>query len=530
MTTPTEWRETIYREIDRRLHFYQNFEPGSGGDWQARRGSALEHYADELIEWASDWAWTYDPRNQNRDLPVYLPFHLAPRQREMLEWRQDVREREENGSIPKSRGTGASYLACTHHTHCWLFEDGFSGKLLGEKEEQVDKRGDPDSLFQKVRIELEFLPDWQWPDGFNEAEHDNHRRLINPQTGATIVGNIGQNPGRGGRGSMADIDEAAYIENLVEARRAMYNNCTTVFEISTFNGTGEPFYRRIQQVDDDKVFWITWQDIPFYDDDWYDKKRKEYEEAGDLAGLAQEVDADPEASVDNTVCPPEWVNAAIAWEPPEEAANGERRGSLDVAGSGSNENVYAERKGAIVEAVQTIDETNTTKTAREVRGLGNKRDIARLHYDDIGVGSGVGDSLVTLPTEPQFKVHPFVASDKPTDKEWPTGQTSADRFKNLRAECWWEMRLALKRTHEVVEGDADHDPATCLSLPDETPDDAELTSQMKQPRWEKDTSGRIQIESKQDMQSRGVPSPDHADALMQTFAPIDQDNGWVMLT
>jgi hypothetical protein len=43
------------------------------------------------------------------------------------------------------------------------------------------------------------LPDWMKPKGFVEKVHDNYMRIINPDNGATITGEAGDNIGRGGR-------------------------------------------------------------------------------------------------------------------------------------------------------------------------------------------------------------------------------------------------------------------------------------------------------------------------------------------
>ena len=61
------------------------------------------------------------------------------------------------------------------------------------------------------------------------------------------------------------------------------------------------------------------------------------------------------------------------------------------------------------------------------------------------------------------------------------------------------------------EGDQKHDISDLLLLPDNDPD---LCSQLSLPSWEWTASGRIQIESKNKLKHRGIPSPDHADALV----------------
>ena len=53
-----------------------------------------------------------------------------------------------------------------------------------------------------------------------------------------------------------------------------------------------------------------------------------------------------------------------------------------------------------------------------------------------------------------------------------------------------------------------------LKLPDSNSLQADLVSC----GYKHDSSGRVLLESKQDMRRRGVPSPDEADAVALTFA------------
>jgi len=45
-------------------------------------------------------------------------------------------------------------------------------------------------------------------------------------------------------------------------------------------------------------------------------------------------------------------------------------------------------------------------------------------------------------------------------------------------------------------------------------EDKELQAQLQNIKWWVDSTGRIQIESKEDMKERGVKSPDYADAAV----------------
>ena len=74
------------------------------------------------------------------------------------------------------------------------------------------------------------------------------------------------------------------------------------------------------------------------------------------------------------------------------------------------------------------------------------------------------------------------------------------RFQNARAEWYWGLRDRFEQGEIAI-----------------CPDD-ELAAQLAGIRYAIDSSGRIGIESKPDMRSRGIASPDIADALTLAFS------------
>ena len=71
-------------------------------------------------------------------------------------------------------------------------------------------------------------------------------------------------------------------------------------------------------------------------------------------------------------------------------------------------------------------------------------------------------------------------------------------YKNKRSEMWGDMREWLKSASIPV--------------------DRQLKSDLTGPAMKIDSSGAIQLEGKKEMTSRGLASPDAADALAVTFA------------
>lgn len=106
-------------------------------------------------------------------------------------------------------------------------------------------------------------------------------------------------------------------------------------------------------------------------------------------------------------------------------------------------------------------------------------------FIDAGQGGGVIDRLRQL----NYDVVEVHFGGRPTDQ----------RYLNKRAEMWFEMREWLKLGGAI-------------------PNRVDLKQDMAAPVYWFDAAGRIQLEPKDDIKKRGLPSPDLADALALTFA------------
>ncbi len=160
---------------------------------------------------------------------------------------------------------------------------------------------------------------------------------------------------------------------------------------------------------------------------------------------------------------------------------------VDVARYGNNETVIVWRKGAIARIHKVIRSSDTMSIVGEVIRAARELNAFRAKIDEVGVGAGVLDRL----REKNIPVMGINGS-RPAKE--------SDRFANLRAETYWHLR------ERFYEGDIDLDG------------DDELASQLSSLRYKVNSSGKILIESKEEMAKRGLPSPDKADALALAFA------------
>ena len=105
--------------------------------------------------------------------------------------------------------------------------------------------------------------------------------------GTIIKGEAGDNIGRGGRSSIYFKDESAFYERPDKIEAALSQNSDVKIDVSTPNGTGNPFYRK-RHGGQIPVFTFHWRQDPRKDQAWYDNQKRIL----DPVILAQEVDID----------------------------------------------------------------------------------------------------------------------------------------------------------------------------------------------------------------------------------------------
>jgi phage terminase large subunit len=482
------------------------------GDDPTKQAIEMEFCRRDVVAWVNRWGWTYDPREKR---PT-LPFDTFPRQAEFLLWIKDRDANRENGLAEKSRDVGFTWLCSFYALHCWLFNPGDSTGFGSRKLDLVDKIGDMDTILEKIRFGIRNLPYWMRPAGFTVGKHDGYCKIINPANGASITGEGGDSIGRGGRKSRYFVDEAAFLEHPALVEASLSANTDVRIDVSTPNGIGNPFYQK-RTKSTLPVFTFHWTHDPRKTPEWADKKRSDVGETI----WAQEYDIDYTASLSGICIPAKWVRAAVglvldcAGQGPFVRVDA----GLDVADDGANENVLVTRQGPLVRDVVAWSHLNTTASAWRARDECHSRNVHSLHYDVVGVGSGVKGTFATTEEPLRFTANGINGGSAPSGSMWPDGETSAKKFLNLRAESWWKVRVRFEKTFEHVTQGIAHPADEMISIPDH----GTLIAQLSMPLYFHTETGKVKIESKCDMRKRGVASPDYADALVYSFSePV----GW----
>lgn len=264
----------------------------------ARRSVGLQRVLLELCRrdirfWFRHFAWTFDPR-----LPQpHQPFELYPYQEDALQAVMASIEHGEDLLIEKSRDMGISWLILLTFQYYWLFREGSNFHLGSRKQEAVDRKGDISTLFEKLRYNLDWLPNWMKPAGWQASVHDNLLRLINPKNGNVITGeSSNENFGRGGRYKAVLFDEFPFWPGQEAAYASAGQSTPCRIVVGTPYGKNNRF-ADLRFGGKIKTLSIHWSLHPHKDQSWYEAQKSRMSEDE----IARELDINYNLSVKNRV-------------------------------------------------------------------------------------------------------------------------------------------------------------------------------------------------------------------------------------
>jgi len=157
---------------------------------------------------------------------------------------------------------------------------------------------------------------------------------------------------------------------------------------------------------------------------------------------------------------------------------------VDTAWMGNDRSAIARRQGQALLALRSYRQLGPMELVTTVCGQ-----AATWQPDCIFVDAGFLPGIYQGVTNLGYKALPVMFGDPPDEP----------RFANKRAEMWFGIR-------DWVRGGG--------AMPRST----ELAQDLCAPTYKVNANGKILLESKEDMRSRGLPSPDLGDALAVTFA------------
>jgi len=160
---------------------------------------------------------------------------------------------------------------------------------------------------------------------------------------------------------------------------------------------------------------------------------------------------------------------------------------VDIARFGDDKSVICVRKGLKILEIKKYQKFNTIEMARHIAVTQDEHEVGYTYIDVGNMGAGVVDHLKTAMGRHCTEAN---SGEKADDKA---------KYFNKRAEMWGRMRDWLKNA--------------------DIPDDTELIADLTNPEYDPNGKGQIVIETKKHMKGkqRNLPSPDVAEALLQTF-------------
>lgn len=162
----------------------------------------------------------------------------------------------------------------------------------------------------------------------------------------------------------------------------------------------------------------------------------------------------------------------------------------DPAGDGENDpdrTCIVMRRGRVVYRVEYHERLSAMQIAGKLAEYNRDLQPAMIFVDKGGLGHGIVDRLVEL----RIPVIGVLSSRAASDPE---------TYENKRAEMWWRMAQWFQ------------------DEPCRIPNDLALQADICAPMPKVSSNGRKLLEKKDDMQKRGIRSPDGGDALALTFA------------
>lgn len=226
-----------------------------------------------------------------------------------------------------------------------------------------------------------------------------------------------------------------------------------------------------------------------------------------------------------------WISAAIdahiklGFEP-----SGMKTLGYDVADAGEDKNATVGAHGSVLLSIDEWKGGEDELLKSCTRAYGQAKDAkAKIIYDSIGVGASAGAKFEELNKHPDnlnvpdIEYAKFVAGAGVAnpDQEYTLDKLNKDMFANLKAQAWWDVARRLKNTKDAIDNGTVYDSSDMISISSDIGDEyiEQLKTELSTPRQDRDSAGKVKVESKSDLKKRGIDSPNVADAAIMALSP-----------
>ena len=243
-------------------------------------------------------------------------------------------------------------------------------------------------------------------------------------------------------------------------------------------------------------FHIKAEDSPYIRREWIEERRKSWGEKSALFQSACMGEFSTETS-EYVLIPLGRIQRLL--EHPPEAIGSVIKGGIDLAAGGGDETTFALFIGNQQVMMEAWREGNTMATVEKIISLCQRYDALKepnsVAHRNVNIDAdGLGKPIVDRLWELGYMFTPINNGGSALNKE---------QFCNFTAEAWSSAAGIVERGE--------------VSLIDDDILISQLASRKRKPR----SDGKVQLESKEDSRSRGMPSPDRADAVVLALAQTE---------
>ena len=307
---------------------------------------------------------------------------------------------------------------------------------------------------------------------------------------------------------MVILDEAGGIpEDLYTATEAVTNTeGARVLAIGNPDNRGTPFHRIFKDDPTWNKLRISAYDTPNFTDEkndvpeellplliqpaWVEKQKISWGE--ESSRFRSKIMAEFPDETDNTFFTQGNIDNGIDTEIEEDMEKKAVLG-VDVARFGEDDSVcYINRNGRL-RLVDTWSKATAIETANRIHRMAIDNGVSEVRIDGAGLGGPIVDLVANLSDNKYLVISMLGSAASPDRTRWLNARAANyDHFKE---------QLSAKKI-------------------DMDPDDTRLLDEMLMIQYKFNQKGAIQIESKDEMRSRGVKSPDFLDAVIYACADL----------
>lgn len=202
----------------------------------------------------------------------------------------------------------------------------------------------------------------------------------------------------------------------------------------------------------------------------------------------------PEIATENGLIPISWIKAAQLRDLSQTIKDGPNELGADI-GAGGDNSAICHRRGYVFRIIRSDNDPDTMSQCGKIIEDLRQTKASCVKIDKIGIGWGIVNRGQEL-NKPFIGIN---VGEGATEDD----SSSDERFLNLKAELWWNVRDLFER-----------------GLIDIDPDDDDLAGELLSIRYERKSNGKLKIADKRkDANGKVIASPNRAESLMLAAAP-----------